>query len=229
MPVPKTKIVRTGIDLTPLCDGLIPDGLCGFLAEINVAIGRLTDNASPPPPVFLRTGQGSGKHDWRNTCYLDLAAGDTIPNHVAALVKWSHLVDIFGLPTDVWVVREFLSLQAKFRAMSYGGMPVAREYRAFMVGGRLQCLHPYWPYDAVAQGKPDVSDWRDEWARISEMSPALWNLVRRLVGRIAPHFDGAGDWSIDICPTTDGQWYVTDMAVAGDSFHWTACKFHGNS
>lgn len=214
--VPRTEIVRTDIDLSVICDGEAPIGFDGFLDELRAAGERIG-----PAPWFLRTGHGSGKHDWDRTCYV--AESGQLRNHVAALVEWSHSVDMLGLPTGVWAVREFLTLRSSFTA--YRSMPVAREFRAFVVGGRLQCLHPYWPERAILLGLPGDAEWESKWREMSRIGADVQWAARRVVQAISPHFVGTGDWSVDICETSDGRWFVTDMAKADRSFHWPMCAF----
>lgn len=101
-------------------------------------------------PVFLRTGQGSGKHQWKRTCYVQ-DAGE-LPYHVAALVEWSHLVDMLGLPTYVWAVRELLPVEPICTLPRYGDMPLTKESRVFVRDGKVLCSHSYWPEGAIAAG-----------------------------------------------------------------------------
>jgi hypothetical protein len=214
VPVPRTEIVATDLPLIGLCDGQPPEGLDGFLGRLRAAAGRLGY------PAFLRTGHGSGKHQWRRTCYL--AGPEDIPAHVAALVEWSALVDFLGLPTRTWAVREFLPLEAPFHA--FDGMPVAREFRTFFRAGRLLCIHPYWPPDSIRN--PSRADWRELLAAASELSQPSRALdarpaLERIVERVAPRFDGA--WSLDLARAVDGTWYAIDMAEMDRSFHWPGC------
>lgn len=228
VPVPRTEIVRTAADLSPVVDGQLPDGWGGFLAELTVAIARLTDNASPTPPVFLRTGQGSGKHDWKHTCGLDLSK-DTLPNHVAALVRWSHEVDFLGLPTNVWVVRELLPVEPVATLPRYGGMPLVREYRTFVRGGRVVCIHPYWPVGAIRDGLGDVPGTTPDDRQIAALfafnrlyPTGPEQAAAELAERVAAAFADGGAWSVDLLATKRG-WFVTDMAEAARSFHWDGC------
>ncbi|GAH32927.1 unnamed protein product, partial [marine sediment metagenome] len=34
-----------------------------------------------------------------------------------------------------------------------------------------------------------------------------------------------GHWSIDLCQTKEGIWYMTDMALGEDSYHWGTCPY----
>src|SRR3990167_2427173 len=136
VPTPRTRLVRTRVELLDLCDGKTPAGFDGFIAKLRVAADSLGG-----APIFLRTGHTSQKHGWRKTCYV--ADLDALPRHVAELTEFSAIADMLGLPTESWVGREFLELDARF--VAFDGMPVAAERRFFVAGGRVVCHHPYWP------------------------------------------------------------------------------------
>ncbi len=236
IPVPKTEIVRTDVDLTPLCDGKLPNGWGGFLAEINVAIGQLTDNASPTPPIFLRTGQTSGKHQWSRCCYVDFGNGSLLQNHVAALVEWSHIVDFIGLPHDVWCVRELLPTKSLAVLPNYGGFPLVKEIRGFVKDGEIVCYHPYWPAKSIEQGfsyKKNEDPWEPRERDLPEnigdlvLSPMFSDVndcikALALIERVAKVFKDDGAWSVDVLWTDRGL-YITDMAEASQSFHYEGC------
>lgn len=218
LPVPRTRIVRADIDLTPLCDGKEPEGFAEFLDRLRMAAIAISESG----PWFLRTGQGSGKHDWRHTCQVaDLAR---IGFHVRNLVEWSHLVSFFGLAHDVWCVREMLPVTPVARLPRYGDMPLVREVRAFVEDGKVACIHPYWPEGSIRQGMDRTVSEAVAQAVVSgaklSMAEAMPALL--LAENVAPVFAGDGAWSVDLLETRNG-WYVTDMAVAGESYHWPDC------
>lgn len=214
VPVPRTQYLRTDVELGPLLNGEIPDGWGDFLRQLDAAAGMVGGY-----PVFLRTGHGSGKHEWESTCYVQ--SPGVMGRHVAALVEWSECVDMIGLPYRTWAVREFLSLEAPFRAAGYRGMPVNRERRYFVEGGRVLCSHPYWPTEAVERGRPSDPDWRVKLAALNQQPPGEVALLTGLSERVSRAFDGA--WSLDWAKATDGTWYAIDMAEAVRSWHWPGC------
>lgn len=55
IPVPKTEIITTGIDLDQLLENTVPEGFSQFVSAIQAAGDRLGY------PCFLRTGHTSGK------------------------------------------------------------------------------------------------------------------------------------------------------------------------
>jgi hypothetical protein len=218
LPVPRTRIVRVDFDLMPLCDGKEPDGFAEFLDRLRLAALAI----SGVGPWFLRTGQGSGKHNWKHTCHVtDLAR---IGVHVRNLVEWSHIVSIFSLAHDVWCVREMLPVTPVATLTSYGDMPLVREVRVFIEDGKVACIHPYWPEGSIRQGiHPQATEAVAQavvsGAKLSqaEALPALF-----LAEKVAPVFAGDGAWSVDLLETRNG-WFVTDIAVAGESYHWPDC------
>lgn len=162
-------------------------------------------------PCFLRTGRGSGKHDWPNTCYLpDL---DQVQRHVYALCEWSGMADLLGLPVDVWVAREYLPVEPIFHA--FAGMPVVPEMRYFVSEGVVCAARPYWPEDAIF--RPSREDWRDRLRSMTAGLIADRDEHEALALRVAEAFAGDGAWSVDVLLTRNG-WHVTDMAQAAHSW-----------
>lgn len=235
LPTPCTEIVMAPDALDLLLDAKKPDGFDRFISWLEDAAKKVG------LPCFLRTGQGSGKHQWKDTCYI--TGLDQLPGHVGALVEWSACVDMIGLPTDVWAVREFLPTTPLAVLPNYGDMPLVREFRAFVRDGAVSCLHPYWPLDAIKKGLlPDdrlveghvPMTRRDResallHANASKLSTDDQQDVMDVAARVALAFNGDGDgdsegcgWSVDILDTKNG-WYVTDMAVASRSFHEPSC------
>ena len=223
VPVPRTEIIRfedgrDGWTLADLCDGKTPDGFDRLIEDLRSAAFRIGAG-----PWFLRTGQGSGKHDWSRCCYLtDL---DKLPHHVAALVEWSHLVDMLGLRHDVWCVREFLPTEPVATLPGYGGMPLVKEVRGFVKGGKVVCVHPYWPMEAIQQGFGRDADMNVVADTLERITVSLGEIGEsyKLLTAVAKTFDGDGAWSVDVLATKRG-WYVTDMAIAERSFHWDGCE-----
>ena len=211
--VPETHVVTTDVQLISILDGKIPDGhgeLIRRLVEVADEIGY---------PCFLRTGQGSGKHEWERTCYL--TDRSMIHRHVCALVEWSATVDFMGLPMNVWVVREMLSLRTAFTA--FHGFPVNKERRYFIRDGHVVCHHSYWPEDSIEfYGADKPENWRQRLAKLNRELPKEVEELSALAKRVAAHFDGY--WSLDFAQTVDGTWYAIDMAEGDRSFHWPGCE-----
>lgn len=210
VPVPRTIIIRTELDLLGLLDGETPEGFDGFISHLETAVREVGG-----PPAFLRTGHGSWKHGWRRTCYVQ----GPVARNVAALVEWSACASLMGFPTSTWAVREFLELDASFTA--FAGMPVAMERRLFIEGGVVRCAHPYWPADALEEGNPSRLDWRALLAAQEQTWVAEQDRVLEMGRAVSAAFPGS--WSLDVCRARDGRWLAIDMALARESFHWPDC------
>lgn len=208
VPTPRTEIVRSG-NLFALLDGETPEGWEEFLVALNAARAKIGGDC------FLRTGQGSGKHNWSKTCCLPETAN--IASHIAELVEWSEMVGFLGLPSNVWCLREMLPVTPIGFCPDYGGMPVCREFRFFVEDGAAVCAHPYWPIGALNEGGlagDFPSGWYEEFCRLDDPEPKR---LAEIVSRVVP-----GAWSVDILETKRG-WFVTDMAEADRSYHWPEC------
>lgn len=218
LPVPKTAIVNAP-DLSPWLrrkrGESLTAGLDGFFSDLAAAIAQVGGF-----PVFLRTGFGSGKHEWADTCFVPNF--DSLPAHVYSLFEWSHLVDFMGLPTDVWVARELLHTDPAFHA--FAGMPVTKERRYFVHDGEVVCHHPYWPEAAFEStgAKPSASDWKDRLAALNEESLAEVVELSALSRKVSEHVPGF--WSVDWLHTKDRGWVLIDMAEGQRSFHWDGCQ-----
>ena len=122
------------------------------------------------------------------------------------------MVDMMGLPHDVWVVREMLNVEPLFRCDRYAWMPVVRERRYFVDGPTVLYSIPYWPEDALEQGGPDTEDWRDHMGLLN--APVEGDALASKCGQAV-----GGKWSVDILEAVDGL-YIIDMATAERSYGW---------
>ena len=211
LPVPETRIVQTEARLIYLLDGEDPpeaEAWQRFRMEMLAAgleIGY---------PLFLRSGHYSGKRSWRETCFVSEPAA--LMRHVAVIVNDGECASFFGFPWDTWAVRELLptrSLGTAFR----GEMPITREVRAFVDGGEIECLHPYWPFTGCLE---DEGFTLEQWGELSQLTERDEAIVRLLAERAGIALGGR--WSVDLLDTERG-WYVTDVARAEESFHYPGC------
>lgn len=199
--VPKTIIVSTQADLSGLLVGETkPSGYVSFLKELGAAAKEVGS------PFFLRTGHTSGKHQWNRTCFVHGA--ELLANHVAELVDYSSMAGVFGLPSQVWAVRQFVHLYHRFTA--FRGMPVTRERRYFFKDGEVVCHHPYWPIQAVAEGRPSVPHWEPLLKKMNFEASGEVAFLTAQTRAVAKHFYGS--WSIDWAMLNDGCWIAIDMA-----------------
>jgi hypothetical protein len=106
--------------------------------------------------------------------------------------------------------------------MAFGGFPVSREFRFFANKDGVLCYHPYWPKETIKfYGIEEPRGWRkmlNELNRPPEELEALEQIA--VLAAIACSGD---TWSVDLAKDKTGKWWLTDMAVAADSFHWESC------
>jgi hypothetical protein len=208
VPMPKTEIIKTNCPLSELIDDDEPEGLDRFFLEMRQAVSRIG------VPCFLRTGQTSGKHDWKDTCYLE--SPSELPKLIFNLIEYSECVDLIGLDYSVWAVRELLPTEPAFYA--FRGMPITKERRYFAENGRVICFHPYWFEDVFE------SLTNDELKALRELnirSQQEINQLTALTQIASHHLEGA--WSFDWLWTKRG-WYLIDCAPAEISFHFPTCR-----
>lgn len=177
-------------------------------------------------PAFLRSGLTSGKHNWRRTCYVE--GPEYLNGSIRAICEYSEMVDIFGLPTDTWVLREMLKTSSLFTA--FEGMPVARERRYFVVDGEVVGHHPYWPPEAIAgddesnipelrdQHRADTDDWREKLEHLNTDTETDLTTLEALTLKVGAVIPGA--WSVDWLWVAERGWVLIDMAWAEESFVW---------
>jgi len=173
-------------------------------------------------PVFIRCGGLSGKHEWKETCYVD--DPETLDVHIFRIIEQVLMVMGVRLDFDGIAVREFLHIENRFTAFG-GDMPIGKEFRFFARDGEYECHHPYWPPTAI--WNPSVDDWYEQLKEMQTLTEDELTLLKRYTRLIAQALDkgplGTGWWSIDFCKTVDGLWYLTDLGVGEVSFHWNVC------
>lgn len=218
LPAPRTTIVKMShealrdvwgsFDGKPLTEASEP-----FFAELRDAANAMGY------PCFLRSGQTSGKYDWARTCYL--TDPEKLADHVRAIIYSGELASMIGLPADVWAVREYLPIEPLGICTRWQGMPVCREFRAFVRDGEVECWHPYWPLGALEQG--GCADAETVFAALQETPDfgRMMNLAQQAGAAVG------GYWSADLLWTQEG-WYLTDMAEGEKSFHWPECPQAGD-
>jgi hypothetical protein len=168
-------------------------------------------------PVFIRTDYASGKHSWKETCFV--RSEDHLGRNIYALLEANELADIMGLPYRWLVVREYVPMQTVFEAF-HGDMPINHEHRYFVRDGGVECRHPYWPMEAfeAAFEQPKAADWKE---RLKGISDCPHPEVKEIAGEVALRFKDW--WSVDFSLGNDGKWYLIDMARGEISYHWPGC------
>jgi len=175
-------------------------------------------------PLFMRTDEFSGKHHWKDTCYVEKEKD--LKKHIVNLFECSFCADIMGLPLRAIVFREFISMKTLFKAF-YGEMPVNVEVRFFINNGKIKCWHWYWIEYAIETGTEKnklPSDWKNRIKRakrdyLSENNIAILSTE---VNKVAKQFKGY--WSVDLCLSKQNKWILIDMAEGHKSWH-PECKY----
>lgn len=186
--------------------------------QINQGLLDQVDTASQTLggyPCFLRTGLTSGKHDWEKTCYLK--SREHILDNIFNLVDYSEMFSIMGLVVDVLAVRQLIPTSPAFQAF-HGLMPIVREFRIFANESEVTHIQPYWPPDSIEN--PDRPDWQQRLAKMSRFPDRFPGKDIRKMSVVAAKACG-GEWSVDWLQDRYGNWWLTDMALAEQSFRWT--------
>lgn len=69
------------------------------------------------------------------------------------------------------------------------------------------------------------ADWREQLAAMHQEPSELPDLKAMAVQ--AARACGGGVWSVDFCQDDAGKFWLLDMAVAQDSYHWPGCPNGG--
>ena len=141
-------------------------------------------------PLVLKDYVKSRKHDWHTACFIPQASDRPAVERVV-----QRFLDLQGPDlNDGLVFREFAPLQA-LAVHPKSGMPLALEYRAFVVHGRPLTLDPYWEVGAYDGPPPDLAPFAGAMAAIQ--SPF---------------------YSLDVARHQDGRWLIVEVGdgqVAG--------------
>ena len=173
-------------------------------------------------PVFIRCGGLSGKHDWKDTCYM--TDPDKLAQQIHNLMECTFMIMGIRLDFDGIAIREFLTLESPFKAFG-GEMPIAKEFRFFARDGEYECHHPYWPPSSLWRVTSD--NWYEELKEMQKLEAGELEMLKMYSQDISRALDsegrGTGWWSLDFCKTVDGTWYLTDLATGAESYHWSTC------
>ena len=226
IPQPDTRIVEIPHSrLTEMIHG------GSTLNEYSETFSEIMD-ALGPFPIFLRTDHSSQKHSFKQTCRLP--SSKSLFGHILELVDTNM---VCGLEDNALVFRRWLDLDAGFVAFN-GHLPINVEARLFIRDGRIQCIHPYWPEDAIQSWYDNKKMFEDRYD--TKLTPAMHPSWRRILksqndiiakstlileqyaGMVSQRV-GDGYWSVDFALGIDGQWYLIDMAEGELSYHYPGC------
>jgi hypothetical protein len=214
IPTPKTTVLKLTVDerreLYKIMDG----------NPVNPVLEGVIRNAADrmDVPFFFRSDQASGKHQWKDTCYV--TDKSKIMNHLANLIEFHEMAGIIGIRFDALVFREYLPLQSKFTA--FNGMPVAPEWRYFIRDGKPVCEHFYWAKDAIRN--PSVKDWEKLHDGMQILSQEDENTLEKYATIFAEN--NPGYWSVDFALTRDKGWVLIDAARGEISWHPVECIYN---
>jgi len=227
IPQPKTEIVEIPYKkFVKLIDG------DSTLSEYSEKFSHVMESLGTFP-IFLRTDNSSQKHSFKRTCRLP--DKKSLLGHILELIDSnmaSNLID------NALVFRKWLDLDAGFSA--FDGLPINVEARLFINHGKVQCIHPYWPEDAIESWwihkqvlerqfdtKPPFQI-NPSWKKIlkyqnkivEESTSILKKYANHVIGKIGNDY-----WSVDFALGRDGRWYLIDMAAGEVSYHYPDCRF----
>jgi len=169
-------------------------------------------------PIFIRTDQLSGKHEWKNTCFLNKPERKELEKHIRALVDATLGCDVIGRPVRAFFFRRYIYMNSKYTAF-WGSMPVNPERRYFIEDGKVLCHHPYWIEEAIIN--PSSKDWRRLSREMNKESPEEIALLTSYAEQVSQKVPGF--WSVDFCQEYEGAWVLIDMADGEDSWHPKGC------
>lgn len=211
IPTPKTEIYPITPEEFWKMVGLL-DGDEEGMAEYERLKNEIEARTELTYPLFLRSDQGSAKHNYLETCYVP--EKDCLLQHLVGLIEWHLCRDLF--PQAI-VLRELLDLEAPFKA--FDGLPIAKERRWFVDEEKIMCFHPYWPEDAIQFYEPTkpLPGWPVFLGAINIMDDEE---VRQLA-YYAEIFRKAvpGFYSVDFAQDRQGKWWLIDAARGELSYH----------
>ena len=224
--VPQTKIIKTEINLKEIANIntdndmiKIPKLWINTLgSKCEKFIEEMQESANQTGyPLFLRTGMGAAKHNWKNTCFVK--SPDDLLKHIHNLIIWSDSITFWGFPCDVWSVRKYIPMKSICKLFS-GEMPIGKERRFFIKDKEILCHHNHWP-PFLLEGKCSILEW-EILNRELQITESEENILKKIAGCIALSFDEF--WSLDFSLGADGKWYAIDMALGECSFHCPGCS-----
>jgi len=165
-------------------------------------------------PLFMRTDQASGKHNWSETCFVPTS--QRLPIHVLRLIDINVFEGIKPENIRALAFRKYVQMLTGFRA--FEGMPINPERRYFVKDGTIICHHPYWPKEAIRQ--PSTPHWAKILENMNQEIPSEVKLLNAWAIDLGKTLGGS--WSLDFCDSVAG-WFFIDAAMAKDSYHDPSC------
>ena len=215
LPVPQTVFVPYS---HPECLSIFDGGESAEFDRLVIAIREACGEIGYP--AFIRSDLTSAKHSGPSA--YKITGTDTVIQPLMETIEDNEMK--LWLERDgplAIMVRQFLVLPAPFTA--FGGLPISHEWRLFADADQVLCWHPYWPEEALKDyGDGLPSDWRDQLALMHREPSELPGLKTMAVQ--AARVCGGGIWSVDFCQDDNDKFWLLDMAVAENSYHWPGCQ-----
>jgi hypothetical protein len=202
IPQPQTLILRIPFDvLLGWIEGPIPKDHQELITGFAERLGY---------PVFIRTDVSSGKHLWKDTCFVE-NKGRLFAN-IQRLIEDNQCASLSGLFCNALVFRKFIDMDSRFTA--FQGLPICPERRYFINNGEITDHFPYWPEQAIID--PSISEWKQELAKANAETADEIELLSGYAKSVSEVMEG--EWSVDFCRGRDGKWWMIDLACAEDSW-----------
>ena len=204
--VPQPRTICVPVDEQSMIN-TIDGGPIPNLDEMRQAVRKIGS------PTFLRNNITSGKHSWKDTCYLKNP--DDLPAHVYESIESALMTSMGETKIDALFFREFLDLEPVGFSCFSGNMPISKEVRCFVRDGMLECMHPYWfaeVFELEIDRKADFRqrwnvaddtntdgilppDWHDMLDKANKLTTNDTNIIISHLSKITPNFRGY--WSVD--------------------------------
>lgn len=214
LPVPKTIFISYDYRaILPIFDGLNSDEYDRIYYMVEEAAKEMG------MPCFLRSDVTSAKHQGPKAYKIENIDG--LNDQICRTLEETELKTFMHYQKPkALMVREWLNLKHEFTA--FHGLAISREWRVFADSFRVICAHPYWPEVAIEGHTKDL-DWKRKLNQSQMISPPELISMGEHAIRAAQAV-GGGEWSVDFAQDVNEKWWLTDMALAGSSYHWPGCK-----
>lgn len=214
IPAPETEVVQVPLDVQRMIQSIeseadqkaVFEALKPFADKIREFGGQ------HGYPVFIRNSLFSGKHSWRNTCFVKDANAPIEAQITSIFYEWA-MVGWGQYACDL-VIRKFIPADAPFSA--FLDMPITKEFRFFARDGALEGFQPYWPAGALETANPSKDGWREDLERLHLCDAVLMEQMKEYARSITEVLGGY--WSVDFLIDTDGNPWLIDMAEGDKSF-----------
>ena len=173
-----------------------------------------------PYPLFMRGDATSCKQEWNTTCYVDTQ--DALDSNIFHLIEGTYMRSMGGeTENNTLYFRKFVELEKAGFTSFWHKMPVTKEFRCFIRNGQRQCIHPYWPEDAMEN--PSVPNWKDLLKKNNTLEPEDAAIITKHLRTVADVFPDY--WTVDFAKSESGEWLLLDMARGEVSHHWASCQW----